>query len=97
VTVRRDDHERLIRSIGTGRMTREQLFACLAELADRVSSAGVEARLLLVGGAALSLCYDRPQGTADIDAAVSPTDPVLTAAAAMAARYGLHERWLNRA
>ena len=57
---------------------------------------GVGARLILLGGAALSLRYDRPQATVDIDAAASPHDPVMKVVGAMATRYGLQQKWLNQ-
>jgi hypothetical protein len=90
------DREMLLRSIGNGKMTRDQLVACLEELAERVSETGVQARLILLGGAALSICYDRPQATVDIDAVASPSDPIMEVVAIMAARYGLQQKWLNQ-
>lgn len=93
---RQTERERVLRSVGTGRMSREQLVACLEELAERVSESGVGARVILVGGAALSLAYDRPQATVDIDAAASPSDLIMRVTAEMAARYGLQRKWLNQ-
>lgn len=93
---RQGQREAAIRSVGTGRMTRWQVVACLEELAERASESGVEGRVILVGGAALTLAYDRPQATVDIDVAASPSGPLLEIAATMASRYGLQANWLNQ-
>lgn len=67
-----DDDRDLIRFIGAGRMNREQISACLTELAKRLAAGADPVKIVVVGGAALSLCYDRPQGTVDIDASAHP-------------------------
>lgn len=72
-------------------------MAYLINLAGRLDGAGVRARLLLVGGAALSFYYDRDQGTTDIDAALHPTDEVLAMARKLADDEGLEPDWLNNA
>jgi hypothetical protein len=77
-------------------MDGETIRRRLADFAARLDTAGIEARIILVGGAALSFYYDR-QLTADIDAALHPTDAVLAHARAFAAEEGLPRDWLNNA
>ena len=76
-------------------MDRAAIEQNLTDLAVRLDEAGVEARILIVGGAAMVFYYDR-QLTVDIDAAVHPT-AVLVYANAMAAEKGLRPNWLNNA
>jgi hypothetical protein len=83
------------RGLGTRDMDRAAIEQNLTDLAVRLEEAGVEARILLVGGAAMVFYYDR-QLTVDIDAVVHPTD-VLAYARAMAAEKGLRPDWLNNA
>ncbi|HXR21769.1 MAG TPA: hypothetical protein VN786_04355 [Acidimicrobiales bacterium] len=83
------------RALGTREMDRAAIEQNLTDLAVRLDEAGVEARILLVGGAAMVFYYDR-QLTVDIDAAVHPTE-VLAHAKAMAADKGLRPNWLNNA
>lgn len=68
----------------------------LGKLVDRLVAAGAEARILLVGGAALSYYYDRPL-TVDVDAAVYPAGLVLAEAQALGDDERLPRGWLNNA
>ena len=72
-------------------------MAYLTDLAGRLDDVGARARVLIVGGAALSFYYDRDQGTTDIDAALHPTDEVLAMARRLAYDEGLEPDWLNNA
>ena len=54
-------------------------------------------KIVLVGGAALSLQYNRPQGTVDVDAAAHPADVVADIATRMALEFGLRDDWFNQA
>jgi hypothetical protein len=74
---------------------REEIQELLESLADRLAADGIRANLLLVGGAAISMEYgDRP-ATRDVDAGISPAEPVLAVARQMAQERGLSEDWLN--
>lgn len=76
-------------------MDREAIERNLTDLALRLEEAKVQARILLVGGAAMVFYYDR-QLTVDIDAVVYPTE-VLKFAKVMAAEKGLRPDWLTNA
>lgn len=85
---------------GGGRETvtfdRQSVEALMGELAARLASEGVAARIVLVGGAALTFRYDR-QATTDVDASLHPAEEVLRHARAMAVEHGLRGDWLNDA
>lgn len=75
---------------------RERIIALLAELAGRLDEAGVEAELLVVGGTAMALAYERARVTRDIDAVIAPSDVIDEHVAAMArAHSDLAPDWLN--
>ncbi len=80
---------------GAHRFAPEEVREHLEALVARLTRAGAEVRILLVGGAALSFYYDRHQGTADVDAAGRPRDLVLSHAAALAEEKGLRPDWFN--
>ncbi len=82
---------------GRAHFDKEAIVAYLTDLAGRLDAVGARARVLLVGGAALSFYYDRDQGTTDIDAALYPTDEVLAMARRLADDEGLEPDWLNNA
>ena len=75
-----------------------QLRALLGELAERLAEQGVEARIFVVGGAALALGYydegDR-RLTNDVDAWFFPVDVVSRVAQTLADEHGLRPGWLN--
>lgn len=69
----------------------------LEELGRRLSERGIEARMFVVGGAAMALAYDRERVTRDIDAVFVPKSEVYDEARLMSAAVGLPEDWLNDA
>lgn len=79
-------------------MDATRLWALLDELAKRLADQGVEARIFVVGGAALALSYydegDR-RLTNDVDASFFPADAVAQVADTLAAEHGLRPDWLN--
>jgi hypothetical protein len=75
----------------------EEIREHLEDLVEGLAQTGVEVRILLVGGAALTFYYDRDQGTTDVDAAARPRDLVLSHAAALADAKGLRPDWFNEA
>lgn len=80
-------------------MDTERLRVLLDELAERLAGQGIEARIFIVGGAALALSYydegDR-RLTNDVDASFSPADVVARVAETLADEHGLRPDWLNR-
>lgn len=69
----------------------------LVELGQRLNAQGLEARLFLVGGAALALAYDTRRITRDLDAVFEPKNEVYDAAGNMAQEHNLPPDWLNDA
>lgn len=68
----------------------------LAELGARLQQRGVEARIFIVGGAAMALAYSRRRITRDIDAVFEPKTVVYEEARRMADDIeGLPADWLN--
>jgi hypothetical protein len=74
-----------------------RIRALLTELGQRLDAIGVEARVFLVGGAAMALAYGRDRVTRDLDAVFEPKAVVYLAAAELAAVEGLPSDWLNDA
>ena len=81
-------------STGLGR---DDIRALLDDLSLELAARGARAELFLVGGAALAVAYDATRATRDLDAVFVPSDVVRQAAAAIAAREGLADDWLNDA
>lgn len=74
----------------------ERTTDLLTELGARLHRRGVEARIFVVGGAAMALAYNRTRVTRDIDAVFEPKTVVYDEARAMAADDPtLTEGWLN--
>ncbi len=73
----------------------EQIRELLVELGRRLDARGLEARLFLVGGAAMALAYGRQRVTRDLDAVFEPKREIYDEAARMAQERGLPEDWLN--
>ena len=74
--------------------------ALIRQLFDELSAAlearGVRGHVYLIGGGAMITGYGRNRTTKDIDVRIDEAkDEVLAAAAAIGARHGLDERWLD--
>lgn len=67
----------------------------LTELGSRLHRRGLDARLFLVGGAAMALAFDVRRATRDLDAVFEPKAEVYSEAASMAEDLGLPPDWLN--
>jgi predicted nucleotidyltransferase len=67
----------------------------LTELGARLAARAIEARVFVVGGAAMALAYDRRRVTRDIDAVFEPKTVIYEEAAQMANELGLPPGWLN--
>jgi len=75
----------------------ERIRALLVELGQRLDDRGIEARLFLVGGAAMALAYGRDRVTRHLDAVFVPKVEIYEEASGMAQELGLPEDWLNDA
>lgn len=67
----------------------ERIRELLGELGRRLDARGLEARLFLVGGAAMALAYSRDRVDRDLDAVFEPKKEIYQEAARMADDYGL--------
>jgi hypothetical protein len=76
-------------------LSRAELTKLLESLAHRLHEHGVRGRLLLVGGAAMSLGHGGRRLTRDVDAEYEPKDVVAQIAHEMALEQGLRDDWLN--
>lgn len=76
-------------------MDRERIADLLNELGGRLTARGVKADIFVVGGSAMALAYNSRRSTSDIDAIITPSDPVLHEAAQMAEQLGLPPNWLS--
>ncbi len=79
------------------KLTRSDIERLFELLNEELASEDVEAEVYLVGGAVMCLALDARPATRDIDAFFRPTRLVRQAAARVAARAGVPERWLNDA
>ncbi|NMO00442.1 hypothetical protein HH308_04345 [Gordonia sp. TBRC 11910] len=77
--------------------TADEIRELLGVLELRLRSVGVEAKLFVVGGAAMALAYDVTRVTGDIDGQFVPRDLVLEQARSVARERGLPDDWLNDA
>ena len=69
----------------------------LVELGAGLDARGVEARIFLVGGAAMALAFSRDRVTRDLDAVFEPTTEIRAEAARVAERHRLPADWVNDA
>ncbi len=73
----------------------EQIRSLLEELGRRLDDRGVQARLYLVGGAAIAVAINPRRVTDDIDGLFEPYSAVTAVVAEMAAEHDLEPDWLN--
>lgn len=69
----------------------------LTELGERMDARGLEARLFIVGGAAMALAFNTRRVTRDLDAVFEPKTEVYAEAAGLARERELPPNWLNDA
>ncbi|MBL8926481.1 MAG: hypothetical protein JNM77_09590 [Pseudonocardia sp.] len=80
-----------------GQLDAGRVQALFQELSDRLATAGVQAQLFVVGGAAMALAYDTSRLTRDVDALFVPAPEVRRIAEQMSGAHGLEPDWLNDA
>lgn len=73
----------------------DEVRSLLTDLGARLDVRGIEARLFLVGGAAMALAYSRRRITRDLDAVFEPKREIYEEAAKLARERGLPADWLN--
>jgi hypothetical protein len=73
----------------------EEIRELLEELGARLDRRGIEARIFLVGGAAMALAFSSRRITRDVDAVFEPKSEIYAEAAALAQERGLPKDWLN--
>ena len=79
-----------------GSLDRDALIGLLDELARRLERRKVRAQIYLIGGAAMSLAFDRSRTTHDVDARIDAGHGALTEVVQEIARErGLPGTWLN--
>ena len=71
-------------------MDRSEIVSALEELSEVLNERGVNARIYVVGGAAMSLAFSSRYSTEDVVDAY-PTEDVITVAREIAHRRGLPE------
>lgn len=74
----------------------DDIGSALQELATRLDEAGVQARIRLMGGAAVALDFPERGLTADAEALYQPTAEVEATAAVIARERGWPTDWLNK-
>ena len=79
-----------------GSLSRDELLEVLDELSERLERKKVRASIYIVGGAAMSLAFDRTRTTHDIDGRIDEGHGALIEAVhEIAHRRGLPTSWLN--
>ncbi|MDR1165914.1 MAG: hypothetical protein LBO66_08630 [Deltaproteobacteria bacterium] len=78
-------------------MDKEKILALLTELGKRLAVAGIQAEMVIFGGAAMSLVHDSRRSTNDIDAVFSPRTEVFLIALEIHQERNLPLDWLNSA
>jgi len=79
-----------------GSLDREALIELLDELARQLGRRKVRVQVYLIGGAAMSLAFDRSRTTHDVDARIDSGHGALTEAVREIAREReLPDSWLN--
>ena len=76
-------------------LTREEIVAALARLAELLRERQTEGEVCLFGGAVMVLAFQARPSTKDVDAIFRPAPLVRELARHVAAERGLPEDWLN--
>ncbi len=75
----------------------DQMRELLSDLLARLATEGIRGGVRVVGGSAIALMNPARRATHDIDAVLTPAEPILAAARDMASERGLPDDWLNDA
>ena len=79
-----------------GALDRDTLHQLFDELADELARAQVRAHVYIIGGAAMTMAYQRDRATHDVDDRIDDGhEAVLAAVRTIARRHGLPTTWLN--
>jgi predicted nucleotidyltransferase len=70
-------------------MDRSEIVSALEELSEVLNERGVNARIYVVRGAAMSLAFGSRYSTEDVDVDAYPTEDVISVAREIAHRRGL--------
>jgi uncharacterized protein (DUF1778 family) len=79
------------------KLSRERIESLLRALSDELGARGTTGEVHVVGGAVMCLVYGAREATKDVDALMRPSTALHEAAAAVGARAGVAEDWLNDA
>ena len=79
-----------------GALDRDTLHQLFEELADELARARVRACIYIIGGAAMTMAYQRDRAPHEVGARIDDGhQAVLTAVSTIARRHGLPTTWLN--
>lgn len=78
-------------------LTRADIRRLLVALDGELATENVEGEMSVVGGAVMCVVFDARSATRDVDAYFRPTRVIPEAAARVAAKEGVPNRWLNDA
>lgn len=76
-------------------LSRQDIERLLSLLNDDLRAESVTGEVYLVGGAVMCLVFGARESTRDVDGYFEPTKKIREAAARVAAKAGVDERWLN--
>ena len=80
----------------SGPLGRERILELFEELSEELRFSRARAQIYVVGGAAMSLAFDRERTTRDVDARIAAGHHRLAEAVrAVGLRHGLPDTWLN--